>query len=58
MIDLRNNPGGLLSQAVDVCDQLLNKGQIIVSQRGRAYPDQDYTATHGNGGKTSRSLSS
>ena len=41
-----------MSQAVDVCDHLLAKGQIIVSQRGRAYPDQNYTATHGNGGKT------
>ena len=51
VVDLRNNPGGLLSQAVDVCDHLLSKGQVIVSQRGRAYPDQVYTATHGNGGK-------
>ena len=51
VIDLRNNPGGLLSQAVEVCDQLLKKGQVIVSQRGRAYPDQVYKATHGNGGK-------
>jgi len=52
VLDLRNNPGGLLSQAVEVCDHLLTKGQAIVSQRGRAYPDQNYTATHGNGGKT------
>ena len=52
VFDLRNNPGGLLSQAVDVCDHLLSKGQTIVSQRGRAYPDQVYTATHGNDGKT------
>jgi carboxyl-terminal processing protease len=52
VFDLRENPGGLLSQAVDVCDHLLAKGQTIVSQRGRAYPDQNYTATHGNGGKT------
>jgi carboxyl-terminal processing protease len=51
VLDLRGNPGGLLSQAVDVCDHLLSKGQTIVSQRGRAYPDQNYTATHGNGGK-------
>jgi carboxyl-terminal processing protease len=50
VLDLRNNPGGLLSQAVEVCDHLLAKGQGIVSQRGRAYPDQSYTATHGNGG--------
>ena len=52
LLDLRENPGGLLSQAVDVCDHLLAKGQTIVSQRGRAYSDQNYTATHGNGGKT------
>ncbi len=52
VFDLRGNPGGLLSQAVEVCDHLLTKGQGIVSQRGRAYPDQNYTATHGNGGKT------
>lgn len=52
VLDLRGNPGGLLSQAVDVCDHLLSKGQTIVSQRGRAYPDQNYTATHGNSGKT------
>jgi len=52
VLDLRENPGGLLSQAVDVCDRLLAKGQTIVSQRGRAYADQNYVATHGNGGKT------
>jgi carboxyl-terminal processing protease len=52
ILDLRGNPGGLLSQAVEVCDHLLSKGQTIVSQRGRAYPDQNYTATHGNDGKS------
>jgi len=52
LVDLRENPGGLLSQAVDVCDHLLAKGQTIVSQRGRAYSDQNYVATHGNGSKT------
>jgi len=51
VLDLRENPGGLLNQAVDVCDHLLAKGQTIVTQRGRAYPDVNYTATHGNGGK-------
>ncbi len=48
ILDLRGNPGGLLSQAVDVSDKFLRKGQIIVSQRGRAYPDQVYRATHGS----------
>jgi carboxyl-terminal processing protease len=52
VFDLRGNPGGLLSQAVEVCDHLLSKGQTIVSQRGRAYPDQNYTASRGNDGHT------
>jgi carboxyl-terminal processing protease len=52
IFDLRGNPGGLLSQAVEICDHLLAKGQGIVSQRGRANPDQVYSAMHGNGGHT------
>jgi carboxyl-terminal processing protease len=51
IFDLRGNPGGLLNQAVEVCDHLLSKGQTIVSQHGRAFPDQEYTATRGNGGR-------
>src|SRR5579862_6973480 len=50
VLDLRGNPGGLLTEAVTVCDKLLSRGQVIVSQRGRAYPEQIYRATHGNGG--------
>ena len=50
ILDLRGNPGGVLVDAVAVCDKLLNRGQIIVSQRGRAYPEQVYRATHGNDG--------
>ncbi len=50
VLDLRGNPGGLLQEAVAVCDKFLDKGQVIVSQRGRAYPEQIYRATHGNGG--------
>ena len=34
ILDLRNNPGGLLDQAVSVSDAFLNKG-VIVSMRGR-----------------------
>ena len=52
VLDLRGNPGGLLSEAVAVCDKFLNKGQMIVSQRGRAFPEQVYRATRGNGGHT------
>jgi carboxyl-terminal processing protease len=35
IIDLRNNPGGLLEQAVSVADVFLDKGKIIVSTKGR-----------------------
>jgi carboxyl-terminal processing protease len=37
IIDLRGNPGGLLSAAVDVCDRFLDEG-VIVSTRGRRLP--------------------
>ena len=50
VIDLRNNPGGLLNEAVDVSDKFLKEGQIVVSQRGRAFPDQVYRAAHGEAG--------
>ena len=50
VFDLRDNPGGLLTEAVSVCDKLLSRNQIIVSQRGRAFPEQTQRATHGNGG--------
>lgn len=35
VIDMRNNPGGLLSQSVEVSDAFLKKG-VIVSTRGRS----------------------
>jgi carboxyl-terminal processing protease len=50
VIDLRGNPGGLLNEAVNMSDKFLQKGQIVVSQRGRAFPDQIYRAAHGEEG--------
>ncbi|MDX2041046.1 MAG: S41 family peptidase [Acidobacteriota bacterium] len=35
VLDLRGNGGGYLDQGVRVCDQLLQRGQRIVSQKGR-----------------------
>ncbi len=35
VIDLRWNPGGLLDQAVDVCEKFLPRGQLVVSTEGR-----------------------
>jgi carboxyl-terminal processing protease len=51
IIDLRGNPGGLLNEAVNMSDKFLQKGQIVVSQRGRAFPDQVYRAARGEEGK-------
>jgi carboxyl-terminal processing protease len=50
VIDLRGNPGGLMIEAVNMCDKFLQKGQIVVSQRGRSFPDQVYRSTHGEQG--------
>src|SRR5262249_9817249 len=35
VLDLRDNPGGLLNQAIDVANLFLPEGQLIVSTRGR-----------------------
>ncbi len=48
VLDLRNNPGGLLSQAIEVSDAFLDKGEIV-SQRGRYEDDtQRSNATPGD----------
>jgi len=48
ILDLRNNPGGLLDQAVDLTDLFVDEG-IIVSQKGRnKADDMTYKATKSN----------
>ncbi|RUM75567.1 MAG: peptidase S41 [Sulfurovum sp.] len=48
IIDLRNNPGGLLNQAIGVVDMFVDKG-IIVSQKGKmANENLTYNATSSN----------
>ncbi|MGH7799067.1 MAG: S41 family peptidase [Thermodesulfobacteriota bacterium] len=45
ILDLRNNPGGLLTQAVDVADEFIDEG-LIVSVKGRVEDQStDYYAT-------------
>jgi len=39
VIDLRENPGGILEQAVRVAEKFLPEGSVVVSQRGRAKID-------------------
>ncbi|HQR73817.1 MAG TPA: S41 family peptidase [Sulfurovum sp.] len=51
ILDLRNNPGGLLDQAVDLVDLFVDKG-VIVSQKGKVESEnQDYMA-HKQGSDT------
>ena len=40
ILDLRWNPGGLLDEAVEVCQKFLPRGQLVVSTEGRD-PAQD-----------------
>ncbi|HEY2229532.1 MAG TPA: S41 family peptidase [Xanthobacteraceae bacterium] len=48
IVDLRNNPGGLLDQAIAVSDAFLEKGEIV-STRGRNQDDiQHFTAKPGD----------
>lgn len=51
VLDLRQNPGGLVNEGVAVADRFLKKGSVIVSHHGRASTEKTYRAAHGNGGK-------
>jgi carboxyl-terminal processing protease len=51
VLDLRANPGGLLNEGVAVADHFLQKGQTIVSHRGRASAEKPYVARNGNKGR-------
>ncbi|MEM1185784.1 MAG: S41 family peptidase [Planctomycetota bacterium] len=39
IIDVRSNPGGLMSEAISIVNMFLDEG-VIVSTRGRAYPEE------------------
>lgn len=41
ILDLRDNPGGLLTAATDIADAFLPKGKVIVSTKGRTTADDD-----------------
>ncbi|MFA7230863.1 MAG: S41 family peptidase [Victivallaceae bacterium] len=41
ILDLRNNPGGLLGAAVEVCSRFLEQGKLIISTEGRYEKDNN-----------------
>ncbi|MBI4930189.1 MAG: S41 family peptidase [Bacteroidetes bacterium] len=45
ILDLRGNGGGLLSTAVKICDEFLEKGQVIVYTEGKSHPKETIKAT-------------
>ena len=48
ILDLRNNPGGLLDQAVAVSDAFLDKGEIVSTRGRRADSVQRFNAREGD----------
>ncbi len=48
IIDLRNNPGGLLKGAVDVSSQFLPPGKLVVYIKGRSGDKTEFNTTNGN----------
>jgi len=54
ILDLRNNPGGLLSQAVKISDFFLDNGEIVSTKSKRKYENRKWFAKKGDilNGKT------
>ncbi|HWT09445.1 MAG TPA: S41 family peptidase [Roseomonas sp.] len=48
VLDLRNNPGGLLDQAVQVSDDFLDQGEIVSTRARRAEDAQRWNARSGD----------
>ena len=48
VLDLRWNPGGLLEQAVAVCQKFLPRGQLVVSTEGRRMQEKYYAEGSGD----------
>jgi len=51
ILDMRENPGGLLNEGVAVADRFLQKGQTVVKHSGRASAEKRYDARRGSQGR-------
>ena len=49
VLDLRGNPGGLLDQAVDVCQKFLPRGDLVVTTEGRNPSQNSVRKARGRG---------
>ena len=49
IVDLRNNPGGLLSQAISITDYFLNDGEIVSTKGRKVSETRKFFATKGDG---------
>ena len=49
VLDLRWNPGGLLDQAVDVCQKFLPRGKLVVTTEGRSSSQSSVRKAQGHG---------
>ncbi|MGB7767469.1 MAG: S41 family peptidase [Verrucomicrobiia bacterium] len=49
ILDLRDNPGGLLDEAVGVCSKFLPRGQLVVSTEGRDSSQNTVRRADGHG---------
>ena len=48
ILDLRSNPGGALTAAIDVADRFLERGQLVVSTRGRDKSARPFRTSRGS----------
>ncbi len=48
ILDLRNNPGGLLSQAIKITDFFLNSGEIVSTKSRKSYENRKWFAKNGD----------
>jgi carboxyl-terminal processing protease len=48
VLDLRNNPGGLLDQAIKISDQFLNQGEIVSTRSRRGGDAQRFNSKKGD----------
>jgi len=48
VLDLRNNPGGLLSQAVKISDFFLDDGEIVSTKSRKSFENKKYFANQGD----------